>query len=336
MGPPTPNLFTIDNLYLGFWTNWHYGAIRGATLTLSRRDGAFLTAFLALFVALLGGCFWRIVCFIAHYSLSSEAFQDGIYHQHQAILRNAGSPMSGFWALLQVFRAWRTRKHARLRRIILFAAFALVTAAVSTIAGIFSSQISSSIHNEALLSDSTCVFPRDLQELSEASFLATADPYLNQQLLLGLDYVRRCYGSQSVPDCRQFVQGNLSRKNQIQRNASCPFSGGDKICLNSFQNLQLDSGLLDSNTDLGINTSPENRFQVRLVTRCAPLRTEGFYTAQKSETHTEYLYNYGPLIETNFTLRDGNFTFAYREQHRLDGDIHSDVYNGPVRQPSVR
>ncbi len=336
MGPPSPNLFTIDKLYLGFWTNWHYGAIRGATLTLSRRDGAFLTAFLALFVALLGACFWRIVCFITHYTLSSEDFQDGIYHQHQAVLRNSGSPMSGFWSLLQIIRTWRKHGALRLRRIILFAVFALVTAVVFTIAGIFSSQISSSIDDEALLSGSACGFPNDKPEISQAGFFAIVKPYLSQQQLLGLDYVRRCYGSQSMPDCGQFVQGNLSRKSQIQRNASCPFPGGDKICINSYRNLHLDSGLLDSNTDLGLNTSPEHRFQIRRVTRCAPIRTEGYYTTQKSENHTEYFYNYGPMINSNFTLREGNFTYAYKQQHLLDGDIHSDAFNGPIRQLSVR
>lgn len=52
--------------YTGVWTNWSHGRIFGLTLTLSHRNGAFLTAFLALFVTFVGTCFWRITKFALH------------------------------------------------------------------------------------------------------------------------------------------------------------------------------------------------------------------------------------------------------------------------------
>jgi hypothetical protein len=44
---------TIDDIpvYLGVWTNWSRGQVMGSTLTLDRRNGSLLIAFLAFFVA---------------------------------------------------------------------------------------------------------------------------------------------------------------------------------------------------------------------------------------------------------------------------------------------
>jgi hypothetical protein len=39
---------------LGFWTNWSNGKILGATMTMSRQNGGFLIAFLAIFVGMAG------------------------------------------------------------------------------------------------------------------------------------------------------------------------------------------------------------------------------------------------------------------------------------------
>lgn len=46
-----------DAIYTGFWVNWTYGPVKGATITLSHRDAGFLTAFLALFVSVAGRSF---------------------------------------------------------------------------------------------------------------------------------------------------------------------------------------------------------------------------------------------------------------------------------------
>lgn len=39
---------------LGFWTNWSDGKILGATMTLTRQNGGYLIAFLAIFVGMAG------------------------------------------------------------------------------------------------------------------------------------------------------------------------------------------------------------------------------------------------------------------------------------------
>lgn len=45
---------TNYEVHLGFWTNWSHGQIQGATVTLTRRNGGFLIAFLAIFIGMVG------------------------------------------------------------------------------------------------------------------------------------------------------------------------------------------------------------------------------------------------------------------------------------------
>lgn len=55
-----------SSIYTGAWINWSQGAIIGATITLSQRNGNLLTAFLGIFVTIAGGACWRILSFLMH------------------------------------------------------------------------------------------------------------------------------------------------------------------------------------------------------------------------------------------------------------------------------
>ena len=82
-----------EQVYTGFWTNWTDGRVVGATLTL--RNGAYLVAFLALFVRIVGGHFWRLLCYIIFHYLAHQ-LDDGepSLKQQKAVLRNTYSPMT--------------------------------------------------------------------------------------------------------------------------------------------------------------------------------------------------------------------------------------------------
>ena len=91
---------TNNDVHLGFWTNLSYDSISEATLTLTRHNGDILTAFLGLSVTVASTSFWRIEVFSLHHLLSAEVARDGIYHQCQAILRNAANGTSALRSLL--------------------------------------------------------------------------------------------------------------------------------------------------------------------------------------------------------------------------------------------
>lgn len=71
------------------------------------------------------------------------------------------------------------------------------------------------------------------------------------------------------------------------------------MCKETSTNLRLDTGYLDSHTDFGLNTIPNQRILWRNALHCAPVATKGF-TGSGNITSLPSLgnltfYNYGPL-----------------------------------------
>ena len=145
-------------VYLGVWTNWSKGGrISGSVITISHRNGALLTAFLALFITFTSSRLWRIACFALHQLLLSEAVpQDGLYHQRQAILRNTLDEKTAMISFIRILLAWRSKALRPFLRLLPLATLsALIT--VAFVAGsILSSKISSIMGNEVLISSPDC------------------------------------------------------------------------------------------------------------------------------------------------------------------------------------
>ncbi len=72
-----------DIAYTGHWVRWADGPVLGSTLTLTSRNGAFLVAFLALFVNFVGGQFWTILKFLVHQLRAKRRSEDALHHQQQ-------------------------------------------------------------------------------------------------------------------------------------------------------------------------------------------------------------------------------------------------------------
>src|SRR5690349_19127237 len=88
-------------------------------------------------------------------------------------------------------------------------------------------------------------------------------------------YARNCYNqsadAQSLPVCQSFTQSNISYTTTLD--AGCPFN--ESTCQSKSANLLFDTGLLDSNTVLGVNTRVDN-IQVRKQVTCAPILPYAF------------------------------------------------------------
>ncbi|KAM7211649.1 hypothetical protein V8F06_012975 [Rhypophila decipiens] len=98
--------------------------------------------------------------------------------------------------------------------------------------------------------------------------------------------------SRGVLSCDTFVKPNLLSQIEIETDAPCPF-GGD-ICVKDHANLRIDSGLIESNDDLGMNAPPDMRFQYRIVLQCAPIKTENYTSTHNISSERSYTrYHYG-------------------------------------------
>lgn len=299
-----------DSIYTGIWTNWAHGRLFGATLTTTRTHGSLLIAFLSLFVTFVGTRFWRIGCFIVHYIYSTSAPRDGLYHQRQAILRNAANGTTGLWGFCEVLYAWRKIAKRPYRRILPPLVFTLITLITFALASTFSSRISSADETQVLLSGSGCSkvlsFSKSDHVHDIYALYVSYLPHVSRALSSSANYAQQCY-SEGFNDvgCRKFVRRNIRTK--ANRSASCPFD--PKICKSQDSNLLLDTGFIDSREDLGLNTPQDGRFLYRRLLHCAPLMTEG-YSRKESTAHANssreesvMLYFYGNTSKNNYTHR---------------------------------
>lgn len=317
----TPFLDGNSGVYIGAWTNWSYGSVRGATITLTPRDGALLIAFLAFYVGLAGSSFWRIACFAIHQTLSSDRSEDGLYHQRQAILRNSATDVVGLWNFLQTNWIWRRNASSPFRRILPLVAFSILNIAVFGIAGIFSSQVSTAAGNEVLVSSPNCghlITTADI--FNKADSAKWISPYLTQSVILSASYAQRCYRQHAVAQsCKTFIQPNIST---TLSTAACPFNG---MCVgNGDIALVLDTGHISSHFDLGLNAPPEDRFTVRKVTTCPPITTVGYSTPyhHTNSTADDYIeYYYGPY------LAGKHQPYSYRYPSHLETNSANDFQN---------
>ncbi|KAG6353543.1 hypothetical protein INS49_005505 [Diaporthe citri] len=272
-------------VHLGVWTNWSRGAIMGATLTLRRTEGNYLLAFTSLFITIVASCFWSIARRALHRCYSTSAPRDTLYHQQQAVLRNSSSAFESFQILCSLAWAWRRTvkgKRCLLRLVpgVLAAAFVVVSFAI---ASGFSSQI----------------FQADDPNYDAHSRV----PYRARMVTNDANYAQQCYSANSssgIFDCTSFVRANL--RSTIDTEAPCPFANG--LCRSDNANIRLDTGHIDSNDDLGMNSPEGERILFRSVLSCAPLSTEGFSTNLTTETGDFTLYDYGnKTVGQNYTYR---------------------------------
>ena len=148
MSESIANSVSDSSIHLGFWTNWSHGSVKGATITLTKQDGTILTTALALFVTLVGTCFWRLFCFVIHLCFSAKNKpQDGLYHQRQAVLRNSATGVAGLWSFMQILWFWRSKTERLWAQVGPFLGAAAVVVAGFAAAGLFSSQVSEVFHS---------------------------------------------------------------------------------------------------------------------------------------------------------------------------------------------
>ncbi|KKY13326.1 hypothetical protein UCDDS831_g09109 [Diplodia seriata] len=234
-------------ILIGIWTNWTRGSVFGRTLTLQRRDGDLLIAFIALFVTIVGTSLWRILCFGLHGFFSTEKTRDGVYHQRQAILRNSANGASGLIRFVQAMWAWRHKDSKPYRRIAPLIIFTTLFLCVFGVASGFSSRVSTGIGNEVLIQTPDLGVSTG-RNLTWAQILSIWAPAYLRSVLSYATYAQQCYTNDTnTANCNNFIKPRLEYL--VQRNASCPF--GADMCKLSNGNIFIDTGLLDFNDDLG-------------------------------------------------------------------------------------
>lgn len=141
-----------------------------------------------------------------------------------------------------------------------------------------------------------------------------------------LQYTRSCYSNASESSLllcdRYVVRSILSSKD---RSAPCPFQEGE--CLT--RGITMDSGLIDSNSHLGINAPDEDRVQIRKIISCAVVPLDARYGTEWIEPQFGEkggLRKYFYLGEGHYGPEKLNITYPYSFQLMDASEAGVDTY----------
>ncbi len=321
---------TIGAVHTGTWINWTTGPILGATWTTSPQNGAYLVAFLALFVRVAGQHFWDIFCYTLFQLRSTARDEDGLFHQQQAVLRNTATDTSAVWQFLTLGWYWQRRARRAWGRTLPLVVGGLLNILAFGAAGVFVSRVTNN-GNEVLLREIACglwpdpyAFNPDLN-FNQTSVMEQMEFSANAEYTVGMSstFAGNCYGYDSAaaanlpsPDCN--ANGRQLIDWSVDIDTACPFA--PDMCIDDLA-VRLDTGYIDSHLHLGINAPPKNRVLFREVLECAPITIQGFQSGWvdladsglpqdmygPGNYGSEFMYyNYGPQYDYGM-----NHTFIY-------------------------
>ncbi|KAI0441135.1 hypothetical protein F4803DRAFT_563304 [Xylaria telfairii] len=255
-----------SDVYVGWWTNWSKGnSITGATITIPSSSASLLVAFLAVFLSLTASHLWRLTAYVI-YCWRHDADQiesRPLRRQQQVVFKSDMSAVSA--ALLLGEMMWINRsKPAALRDSYLPILLSITCAALGITLSLISSKIiSTSPSTEFLLIAHGC-FSFDIDRVASFDDATLVGSELATILKTSTIYAQRCYNTTNVEECSPFAATIHWTTNW---EAPCPFN--ETMCLSPA--MQLDTGLLNSNTILGVNSPAKDQIEFRKVTTCAPI-----------------------------------------------------------------
>jgi hypothetical protein len=265
-------------------------------LTLPTQWGLILTAFIALFIKVVGGYLWGIICFALHQRIASPRPEDDIYHQFQVVLRNTENEASFLWSLYKIALAHRGARGQIYKRSVWLILLAFVHAVGFSIAGGLSSRFVVA-NNEVQVLPGKCGWYMDSPftnitndaafEQANAQIVSARNGYRSSAI-----YSSACYARREGKDtnCASYVTDLLPY--DTKTNLSCPFD--QKICNASA--IVMDTGFLQSDKHFGINTLAKDAMSLRKQLTCAPLNGEN-YTPGWVQTNESTVYPAGTWVK---------------------------------------
>ena len=291
---------------------------------MTNATGNFLIAFVAIFINVVGSQLWTIICYVIHRLLSApKRHLDTFHYQRQALLRSGSSPFPFAFKLGKLIWIWcrsRSKKRDPLPNVA-FALVAVVYGCAFIVSGVFSARVTSA-DSPVLIRPNKCGW---FEVAGETGNLNSTDSQMKvltalyssgtQLFQQSNTYARNCYTSIGSSSCKATFRTNIpSLKTD---SISCPFDD-PTVCETSA--ISFDTGYLDSNVHLGINSARKDRVRFRKILTCAVIRAEERFSSdhlddsegsQNSPNRSGVLTNLsdssryyflGPLILANGTV----------------------------------
>ena len=270
------------------WINHSANLAEGLTITVPASTGVLIVSALAVLVSLAGGAAWMITSYALHQVRTQNSPQDGMFRMLQVMLRNPESSASSVMSIVQTGHVWSGKVNSAKIRAYCLALWPFVISVGFIIASVFVGRVTVAAYkaNVVLLRPTNC----GLEVVQDASDLVTRGTVNYQwsakhsnDTRQSRAYGDQCYGSANgTLGCSIFAVQRLPYS--IRTNAVCPF---DDLCrLGRESAVELDTGLLDSHTHLGINARPKDRVRFRRTATCSVLPRLGPFTNVTEDPQT--------------------------------------------------
>jgi hypothetical protein len=262
--PESMATLTPSRVHQGFWVDQTQGRILGATITTTAFNAQVVIALLSVLITVAGSHLWDLVAFACFWTGCAHTYRRGFHHQCRILLRNITSPGAFFVDASKVAFVWRKCSLA----MAIAAIGALLCSAGFLAASLGVSFVVQSSGVQVLADSGTCGW------LSWRNESTTRNQQYQQTVYTqALDYLGACYNkTENLARCNTYAKQALHIANVSY--VQCPFPG---MCTNHSA-IRIDTGLLDSNIDFGINTGPPARVLLQKILTCAPLATHRFFT----------------------------------------------------------
>ncbi|KAL7621859.1 hypothetical protein AAE478_007359 [Parahypoxylon ruwenzoriense] len=267
-----------SDVYTGLWIDRSKSnSILGSKITLSSDVAILLTSFLAIYMSLAAAYLWHLIVYVIHHI--RQRVTRGkcrlILQQQQVILRAGLLSGSTAFRLANLFWANRSTPSSLLSSWPLILLSLLYTIA-SIAAGLYSSKIiDSSFQIEVLVNSPNCGYVNPNTLGASADITVAVDRYYLDAVSIATAYSRRCYNTTDPQHCSPFVKSTINWTTDWH--ARCPFH--ESMCIGPA--MQIDTGLINSNIDLGLNSASKDQINIRKITTCAPITQENYTTIVK-------------------------------------------------------
>lgn len=289
----------------GYWVNWHHGPIMGQTFTVEAQTGILVVALFTILASVATAQLWNLLAFFLHQLRADSEPSDGLFWQHQALLRTMPTPTAFMADSLKLSWRWRSKFPHSLLRYSLLISFALCFAIASIAAGVATSYAVDNSNIEVLVDSPLC---------GRVNYTKMYDGRATSTLMSNLDnsiqtYAMNCYQKSSslpAPCQNTFHRPNISFTADP---APCPWNSS--MCAEgALPAIAMDSGLIDMRTHFGLNVQEKDTVKLRKLTTCNILPREGriitrdvSYWKTRGFTDNKTTLNYGKYRNTPDDLR---------------------------------
>ena len=309
------------SIYTGYiWTEYTSG---NHILTLSHAAAGVLQSTIPIWITFVGSACWNIVMRLYYHCLFLQD-KDAITlpaskWQTHLMIRNSAGDFTILGEAFSFLKSWGWRGRIW-RRILPITFLSLFYWATWTVWGIVSFYIwQDRVPLVGLIKSPNCGYLAFNNTQSTVPFRSTGV----SQTILAETWVSQCYGETSTDSAACNLYPSQSLNVIPTDEVKCPFTSPDICITTNSTPHQMDSGLINSHFDLGMNAPPSERVSYRKVTTCSPVHTTPFAQVLFANQTDEAAYYSSDTVLQRFFFGPINnytaYTYEYNTWAPWDG-----------------